>query len=196
MTTEVISPAPRGPWEAALAENPDTSIYQTPAWLDCVCTAGPYEDASRLYETADGRPPILPMARRRGLPGPLTIEGSLPPRWGFAGILGPDPLRASDVATVTDDLARRHVLRTSVKPGPRVAAIWRSGAPLDLVQVPHFVQTLDLSRGFEHVWARRFSTKTRTKVRKAERSGLDVHRDSTGRLVDAYYSLYLKSIER
>jgi hypothetical protein len=41
MTTAVISPAPRGPWEAALAENPDTSIYQTPVWLDYVCTAGP-----------------------------------------------------------------------------------------------------------------------------------------------------------
>src|SRR5215207_9366693 len=170
MVSAVVSPAPRAAWKAAIATNPDASIYETPAWLDCVCAAGPYKDASRLYETGDGRLLVLPMAQRRGLPGPLKIEASLPARWGFSGIVAPDSLRASDIPIVIDDLTRRHVLRTSIKPGPRAAATWASGAPPQLTRVLHSVHTLDVSGGFDHVWTRRFSTKTRTKVRRAERS--------------------------
>jgi hypothetical protein len=194
--SRVVSPAPRDVWEAVLAESADASIYQTPGWLDCVCAAGGYEDASRLYETAGGRRLVVPMARRRGLPRLLELEASLPARWGYAGILAPDALLPSDVEAVVGDLRERRGLRTSLKPGPRAAAVWRSSAGDGCVGVTHTVHTLDLGAGFDGVWSKRFSSKTRTKVRKAERSGLEVSCDSSGRSVDAFYELYVKSIER
>ena len=44
----VTSPAPRDVWEAILKSDPDAQVYQSPAWLDCVCAMGVYEDASCL----------------------------------------------------------------------------------------------------------------------------------------------------
>jgi lipid II:glycine glycyltransferase (peptidoglycan interpeptide bridge formation enzyme) len=94
------------------------------------------------------------------------------------------------------DLARRGGLRTSLKPGPLAAATWSSAMPGAIASVPHTVHTLDLAGGFEAVWGTRFSTKTRTKIRKAERAGLEVRCGSAGRSVDAFYALYLASVER
>jgi lipid II:glycine glycyltransferase (peptidoglycan interpeptide bridge formation enzyme) len=57
-------------------------------------------------------------------------------------------------------------------------------------------QTLDLAGGFDHVWARRFSSNVRRACRRAERLGLAVEWDERGRLVDAFDALYRLSVSR
>src|SRR2546427_127777 len=49
-----ISPAPRDAWEEALRADPLALETQSPAWIDAMCAAGGFEDASRLYETEEG----------------------------------------------------------------------------------------------------------------------------------------------
>jgi lipid II:glycine glycyltransferase (peptidoglycan interpeptide bridge formation enzyme) len=46
------------------------------------------------------------------------------------------------------------------------------------------------------VWADRFKGNARTAVRKAERSGLTVERDSSGKLVAVVYELFKRSLDR
>jgi len=99
--------------------------------------------------------------------------------------------RPEDIYTVMTDLAGRPVLRTSVRPYPLGAQLWAASVPPGLIKVQHLTQVLDLAGGFEGVWAERFSSKTRTKIRKAERSGLVVECDTTGKLVPVFYDLYL-----
>ncbi|MBO0872017.1 MAG: GNAT family N-acetyltransferase [Pseudonocardia sp.] len=61
---------------------------------------------------------------------------------------------------------------------------------------PRTSQVLDLDRGFDEVWSARFSGKVRSNSRKAERRGVSVESDSTGRLLPVFYELFGKSVDR
>lgn len=192
----VTSPAPREAWQEVLSADPDAVITQTPDWLDCICASGPYEDASRLYETRSGRWLVLPMVRRRGLPALLAAEDSLPSGWDTGGLLGPGGPRTEEVAAVMEDLRRRPVLRTSLRPNPLQAAAWAAASGHGVTAVPRLAHTLSLEGGFDKVWTKRFTGNARRAVHKAERSGLRVECDTTGRLLPVFYELYRRSLLR
>lgn len=193
--TRVTSPAPREPWEATLASDPNALVSHTPAWIDCICAYGGYEDASRLYELAGGRRLVVPMVRRRNLPGPFAWEESMPPNWEAGGIVASGGVRPGDVAAVVEDLSGRAVIRTSLRPSPRDAPQWAAARPA-AAKVPRLAHVLELEGGFGAVWKRRFTGSARTAVRKALRSGLTVERDTSGRLVPVVYELFQRSIDR
>jgi Acetyltransferase (GNAT) domain len=192
----VTSPAPRHAWEEILAASGDATVYQTPAWMDCIRHVDGYEDASRLYEWADGRRLILPMARRLLPVVGLSTEASLPAAWGAGGIAAAGGVQASDVSAVVSELARRRVLRTCVKPGPFADATWSLGVPAAVTRVPHTVHVLDLAGGFDAVWGKRFPSKTRNKIHKAERSGVQVQASRGRQAAAVFTKLYLLSVER
>jgi hypothetical protein len=103
----VVSPAPRAAWREVLQSDPEATVFQTPEWLDGVCRAGRYTDASRLYELADGRRAVLPVARRVLVRGtPLFLDASLPPQWGQGGVVAEGGASVEDIATVAEDLSR------------------------------------------------------------------------------------------
>src|SRR3954449_2794276 len=82
-------PAARPTWDAVLPTDPTVPAFQTPAWLDAICAATSYKDATRAYRTEDGRSMVLPMAGR-ALAGPFAFEGSLPVGWGPGGLVASD----------------------------------------------------------------------------------------------------------
>src|SRR5919198_3090827 len=84
--TSALCPAPREAWARLVASAPRSLPSQTPRWLDAVCAVAGLEDASRLYETADGRLLVLPLVRRRLL-GLDLAEASLPYGWGPGGLV-------------------------------------------------------------------------------------------------------------
>jgi hypothetical protein len=191
----VTSPAPRDAWEQALASDPNALVSHSPGWTDLICSFEGYEDASRLYELPGGRRLVLPMVRRRRLPGPLAVEASLPLSWDAGGIVAPGGITRRDVDAVFAELARRAVVRTAVRPSPLDAPEWAAARPPGVV-VPRLAHVLELEGGFGQVWARRFAGTARTAVRKAEKSGLTVERDTSGRLVPVLYDLFDRSLER
>jgi hypothetical protein len=156
---------------------------------------GDHEDASRLYETAEGRQLVLPMVRDKGLPAALTTEASLPHGWGIGGLVTDGCAYPHEITAVLAELASRSVLRTSVRPHPLAADSWTATAPPGAVEVPHVTHVLKLEGDFEWVWMKRFSSKTRNKIRKAERSGLVIECDTSGKLVPVFYDLYLRWLE-
>lgn len=191
----MTSPTPREVWKDVLRASPEALAFHTPAWLDCICATGGYEDASRLYELTGGRRLILPMVRRKGLPERLVTEASLPYRWGCGGVIAPDELTAEDVAIVLSDLAGRAALYTSVRPNP-LAAAWATATAPGLVSVPRLYHELNLESSFDRIWTNQFTARARRSVRKAERAGVTVECDTTGRLVEVFYNLYRLSIDR
>jgi hypothetical protein len=192
----VVSPAPRGIWERLIASDPRSLPSQTPQWLDAVCSVGGMEDASRLYETVDGRLLVLPLARRRAF-GASLVEASLPHGWGPGGLVAEGGLlRIEDIRTVFADLAGRRLPRMTVRPSPATAAAWEGAAPPGALRRPHMAQTLDLGAGFAEVWQARFKRDARNRVRRAERLGVVVRCDDSGRLVPVLQELYRKSVER
>jgi hypothetical protein len=193
---QVISPAPRDLWEATLASDPNSLVFQTPSWLDCVCAFGGYQDASRLYELPGDRRLVLPLVRPRNRPARLRVEASLPPTWDPGGIVATGGTRTGDVERVFVDLAASPVLRMSLRPSPLDAAAWEAARPPGAVRIHRLAHVLELEGGFERVWKDCFKGTTRTAVRKAERSNLTVERDTSGRLVPVMYELFRRSFER
>jgi hypothetical protein len=188
--------AARDAWCAVLAAAPDRArVSQTPAWLDCVCEAGHYEDATRAYRAADGRVLVLPLARVRGLPAPAAVESSLPPGWSAGGLVSEGSVSVEDVAAIVRDLSARRTLRTAVRPSPAASELWAAAVPEPVVRTTHMEQTLDLSCGFDDVWQGRFTRKVRSWHRKAEQR-LTVEWDDSGRLVPIFDALYRSSVAR
>jgi CelD/BcsL family acetyltransferase involved in cellulose biosynthesis len=188
MRLVAVGPAARAAWERALAEDPSALVSQTPAWLDCLCEAGPYADVSRAYRTSDGRELVLPLVRRHSLP----VESSMPYGWGTGGLVG-RRLAVEDVAAVAADLSALRRLRVSVRPAPARDHPWAAAVG---TSKRHMSQVLDLSGGFGAVWSNRFTSNVRRASRRAERLGLTVECDTGGRLVGAFDELYRRSIAR
>jgi hypothetical protein len=178
-----------------VAADPNALVSHTPAWIDLVCSVGGYADASRLYELPSGRRLVLPMVRDGELPPALAPEASLPPSWDAGGVVAPGGVKARDLQAVFEDLTERPVVRTTLRPGPLDAREWDAARPPGTT-VPRLAHVLDLEGGFGEIWKRGFTDTARTAVRKAERSGLTVERDTTGRLVPALCQLFERSLDR
>lgn len=190
------SPAPRPDWEGVLREDPLALESQSPAWTDAMCASGRFEDASRMYLGPGGRTLVLPMLRRRFPGRALAVEGSQPPHCGVGGPLAPGGATPGEIAAILGDLSRRRVLRQSFYPNPMVAAAWAAGATPKAIAVPKRAHVVDLAPGFEHIWSRRFTQATRTRVRKAEREGVTVECDTSGGLVGDLYELMTRAVTR
>jgi hypothetical protein len=193
--SRVITPAPRDAWQEVYQADPNALLYHAPGWVDLLCSVGRYEDASRLYQLPEGRLAILPMVRRRTIGG-IQREASFPPAWGMGGMLASGGLRGSDVAAAFADLGSRRVAQISVRPNPLTGPLWTAARPRNVLMVPRLAHVLDLEGGFDQVWRKRFTGAARTAVRKAERSGLTVECDTTGRLLPVHYELFERSLAR
>lgn len=192
----VTSPVPADVWAEVLASCPAALPSQTPTWMRCVCAVDGYEDVSRLYQTADGRRLVLPLVQRSRL-GRTGAAASLPIGWGPAGLRGEaGVVRADDVRMVFADLARLGAGRVSLRPDPATAATWDEGSPAGVVREPLTSQAISLDGGFDEVWRSRFRSDTRNRVRRAQRAGITVECDDTGRLVPVFQELYAKSVDR
>ena len=191
-----VSPAPRDAWEVVLRSDPLALESQSPAWTDAACAAGPFEDASRLYETVDGRLLVLPMLRRRPSVGGLSVEASNPPGWGVGGLLAPGGPTTSEVVTVFSELAGRRVLTQRLWPNPLTAAAWATAAPVQARATERVAHLINLEGGFDHVWSNLFQKSSRRGARHAEREGVTVECDTTGRLIPEFYALHSQAVSR
>ncbi len=193
---QVTSPAPREAWRELFQNDPEALPTQSPEWLDCICAFGGYRDASRLYEFANGQQLLLPAVRRKGLPKRMSVQASWPHAWGTGGVVTKRPLEPGEVAEVFGDLANQPFLSMSIVPNPRQGELWRAAQPKGCIDVPRRAHVLDLEGGFDHVWQKSFASKTRNKVRRAEKSGLVVECDTTGKLIPVFHELFRRSVDR
>ena len=101
----VTTPAPRDAWREIARADPSTGPSQIPEWLECACASEGWIDASRLYETREGRRMVVPLVRRpavrySGLPARLDIYASMPHGWSVGGILAPGGVTVEDIEAV------------------------------------------------------------------------------------------------
>jgi Acetyltransferase (GNAT) domain len=197
---EAVGADAREGWHKVVQHHPDLAVCHLPEWMDCVCEAGAFDDATRLYRTADGRLLVLPLTRRHRLPGRWALYDSWPAYWegardsggliGEGGIVTPDDVRA-----VVADLGRLPALRIRIVPSTADAPAWVAGAPGSVGTTPLHSYVIDLDGGFERVWSQRFSKKVRYKSRKAQRDGIEIEKDTTGRLLAEFDQLHQASVD-
>lgn len=184
----------RAEWRAVLAADPDALPEHAPEWVDAICQAGPYTNATRLYTLSDGRRFVVPLVRRTG---PAGIGGWLlspPPAWGMGGVVGPD-LDTAALRLILTDLQGAGAQRLWFRPDPTRAALWAAASGESGLAVRRHGHVVDLSDGVDAVWER-VHRGARKYVRRAERAGVRIEFDRTGALLDTYYDLYLASVDR
>jgi hypothetical protein len=194
MVTEMTSPAPRDVWQAVLRSDPGATALQTPAYFDAVLAATGGRDDSRLYCLEDGRRLVLPLVRERTVPG-VRLTAAFPGGYGHGGMLATGGLLARDVRLIIEDL-RGQALSTRIGGAHHTAVQWSAGRMPGVVEVPRRVEVLDLTPGFEKLKARQFSRDIRYHLRRAERAGVEVELDTTGRLVPVFHQIYRAWVDR
>jgi CelD/BcsL family acetyltransferase involved in cellulose biosynthesis len=182
-------------WKELIRQDPTALIFQTPEWLRCLTRCG-WTDASRMYETRDGRLLVLPLVGRRHRPSRASVLASLPPGWGTGGIVASGGVRPDEVAAVAAQLVSEGFLQVRLRPSFLAGPAWELAAlPLGK-PIRRQVHVLDLRGGMDQVWNNRFRSKARqgmrAALRRADESGVTVHCGTTPDLVSQFYELYLK----
>lgn len=195
VAAEVRSPAPRTVWHELSASDPAAMPTQSPAWTDCLCAYAPYHDASRFYRFANGQEIVMPMVRRRMTAGAFAVAASFPFAWGYGGFLSRRPVMQDELRTVAIDIGRAG-FSFRLFANPTQAAFWRDAMPARAEATARRAHVLDLTGGFGTVWDKRFLGKSRGKVRKAERLGVEVRGSSSEAAASVFYELYRMSLER
>ena len=201
MSIEAEGVEARPAWEDLVARDESIALSKTPEWIDCICSASRFSDATLLFRGEDGRRLILPRLRKTGTPSFLGLFESPPPGWGLgvdgSGFLSEGgPASPRQIQALIREIQRRPGVRTRVMVGGDDAAIWASATPSTIYSTARTAQVLDLHGGFSTVWSERFTSKVRSNARKAERRGVVVESDSTGRLVPVFDVLYRSSVDR
>ncbi|MER6840303.1 GNAT family N-acetyltransferase [Streptomyces platensis] len=206
----VRTPVPDHAWHDTLAEaGQDALPSQTPAWRSAVCAHG-WRDASRLYTWPDGTRLLVPLVRsadqmsadrmatdQRSTERMAAEYASWPEGWGVGGVLGaPAAVTPDRARAVLRDLASLPADRVYLRPPPASTAMWDALVPPGTRRNPRLTQILDLDGGFDHVWHHRFRSTLRSAVRRAERAGLSVEQDGSGRLLPEFDRLFELSIDR
>jgi hypothetical protein len=182
----VTSPAPRDAWQRAVAADPLALADGTPAWTDAVCTER-WRDASRLYTAPDGTEVVLPLVRRSG---PLGWAASMPPGWGFGGLVGGSARRPEVVRAVAEDLRGLGLATARVRPLPQDGDLWADCGGLLLRKRAH---VLDLTPGPDALFAG-LRKSVRRSVRRRE--DVEVQVGGSEALLEAYERLWWLSVDR
>jgi hypothetical protein len=203
MSIEAEGVDARPAWEDLVAHDESIALSKTPEWTDCICSSSRFSDATLLFRGEDGRRLILPRLRKTGTPYSLGIFESPPQGWGLgadaSGFLSESeggPASPGQTWALIEEIRRHTGLRTRIMVGGDDAAVWASVAPSTLYSTARTAQVLDLRGGFSTVWSERFTSKVRSNARKAERRGVVVESDSTGRLIPVFDVLYRSSVDR
>ena len=195
---EMVSPTPRDIWRGVLRDDPGATALQTPEYFDAVLTATGGADVSRFYQLRDGRQLVLPLVRRQSSLG-LHLDAGYPRGYGPAGMLATGGLLADDVRTVLQDL-RNDSLSLRTGGSSHTFEQWSAGLLPGVADERHPVAVIELDPGEsgdgEAFRAARLDATTRERLRRAVRLGVEVEKDSAGRLVPVFYDIYRAWVER
>lgn len=191
----------RQAWEDLVDQDQSVALSKTPQWADCICSSDHFSDATLLFRGEDGRRLILPRVRTTGTPSPLGLFASPPRHWNLgadaSGFLSEGgPVSPRETSALIQEIRRRCSLRTRIVVGRDDAWAWASAVPSTTYSIARTAQVLDLRGGFSTVWSKRFTSKVRSNSRKAERRGVVVESDNTGRLIPVFDVLYRSSVDR
>lgn len=201
VSIEAEGVAARLAWEELVSQDPSIALSKAPQWIDCICDTDHFADATLLFRGEDGRRLILPRVRKTGVPSWLGLFSSPPRHWnlgadasGFVGEGG--PASPEEASALIQEMCRQPGLRTRIVVGGDDARVWASATPSSIYSIARTAHVLDLCDGFSTVWSKRFTSKVRSNSRKAERRGVVVESDSTGRLIPVFDVLYRTSVDR
>lgn len=182
-------------WEAFISAQPNSMIYQHPAWLQVLEEAYGYRPASLACEDASGElRGILPLFYMQGLFTGRRLTSL--PRTPVAGPLACDSQAMAVLLQGAVERARGEpgtclqlkVFSNALDElvGGVVGGPWSATYVLELPERPELL----------HFGNSRNHSRIRWAINKATRSGVEVHPAETERELRAWYELYLDTMRR
>ncbi len=193
----VTSPAPTARWDACYRADPSALPTQSPAWLRAMEATGRWRDASRHYRFDDGGELVLPMVRRRWPAGAVSLS-SMPDAWGYGGLTG-SAIEAEHTSAVITDLETIRSGWIRIRPNPLHAPAWAAAASTSsaaMVAIPRRAHVLTLDRSADEIFRTKFTSSCRRAVRSAEKAGLEIEVDTSGRSCGIFHDLLMRSVDR
>ena len=190
ITSAVVSPVPKSLWEQIHAADASATPFQSFAWLSGICANSKYADESRLYVTENNRI-VVPLAVRRPFPG-IAIAESLPHGFGTGGWISEKPISTSDMACVMQDLAQTNYGTIRIRSNPLHGRLLPAGDATGWSEITRRAHVLDLSGGFDTVWAKRIGGEKRNKIRKGIKAGLSFDIGNGPDFLADYYDVYMR----
>jgi GNAT acetyltransferase-like protein len=196
---EIVSPAPRDIWHGVLRDDPGATTHLTPEYFDAVVAATGGTDVSRFYQLRDGRQLLLPLVRRPSRFG-LHLDASYPDGFGPGGMLATGGLLADDVRLVVKDLWAES-LSVRIGGAHHTSEQWSAGVmPGVSEEERRVVGVIDLTPDTDghakDFRAAQLDGDTRQRLRRAVRMGVEVEKDTGGRLLPVCYDVYRAGVER
>lgn len=105
------------------------------------------------------------------------------------------PVYPQDIAAIFKDLVSQNYLRFSVRPNPLTADLWSQAQFPYSQKVERLSHIIDLRKGYDYVWEKRFTKRTRKSIRRGIRANLTIECDTTGKLLPVYYDLHMTWVE-
>lgn len=194
---EMVSPAPRDIWRGVLRDDPGATALQTPEFFDAVVSETGGRDVSRFYQLRDGRQLVLPLVRRSG--AGLRLDGSYPGGFGSGGMLATGGLLADDVRLIVQDLPG-DAASLRVGGAHHTSEQWSAGIRPGVTEERRQVRVLALEPctavNLDAFRADRFGAETGQQLQRAVRLGVEVEKDTTGRLIPVFSDIYRAGLER
>jgi hypothetical protein len=123
------------------------------------------------------------------MPG-VEMLANYPARLGHGSALASGGLRGSDARAIVAELRGRRASSVRISGGHHTADQWLDGRLAGTLETPRRVDVIDLERGWDAYFRETASSDIRRHTRKAQRSGVEIELDTTGRLVGVFYSIY------
>jgi hypothetical protein len=177
-------------WQTIFDSSPGSSVFQSPDWawrMECCldsCTAKPF-----LFEFADGTQLVWSMLQRPIKRMFRCLEAMPLGLYGKPAIYGEWSPEKGEKILRTILAGRCLEMQYVENPFSEPLSFL---LPNGCVQEVHPAEThvLDLAKSWDVMWEKRFSTRIRNQVRRAEKEGLKVRPGLSKKDVDKFYLLY------
>jgi CelD/BcsL family acetyltransferase involved in cellulose biosynthesis len=179
-------------WNKALAHCESYSMFQTQRWSEILETVIPgAKPFHRWIRFSDGKEAVLPLlALPKGF-GVYKLE-SLP--WGtYGGLIGEGPFSLDHLNAAAKSLLSllQPVLEIIIPPNADME-IENSNADIRESNT----HILELTDGFDDIWSNKIKPRERTKIRNAEKKGIEISWSNSCNSVETMKRLYKSAVTR
>lgn len=197
MHFEFIEDVSESKWEKIVRGSEGAYFFHTPMWANILEHIYGYKTATCLYEI-DGVEILVPMMKLkwRGFYNYVSMP------MGYGGIFS-----MSEISPYMIELIFNHIKQ---RLSGRSLVFWILFHPFSDISIPininpyiisvesdlHYTHILPLRDEFENIWKYKFTHSARNRIKKAEKSGVEVFLGTKASDYESYYKIYLDSVNR
>lgn len=191
MIIEYIETVSINKWEEIVRNSENGYFFHSPFWAKILEKTYGLHNATRLYKI-EGNEVLIPMMKIKNI---LGIYDSMP--IGYGGIFPVSNISSENIQKLLKNIiGKRELFLTMSLPPFYSISLPEDSTIRKLNSEWNYTHVLSLEKGFDYIWEKKFKKNTRTVIRKAERSGIEILDGNSIENFRECYKLYSESSKR